>query len=220
MGTVNVLLLKEEDMESEAAPANLPATSLRVDDSVKEANYWHNIENVGLSVRFLLGVNNFTKYSLTPLQRYAGGGTFGGSQVNVRSGFRAAVTGMKTSGTATGCWGIMSWKIGKTDKVLIMMYSVPYDKNLHTNWCGVGISKLTNTKNLIGNTKEVFNRMYYGEPGTWFKRQAFYKVIKNLEFEGDDTFNVSMIMGSSSITDMTVSFKPKFRKDLSDTFIN
>merc|ERR1711935_765194 len=219
MGTVNVLLLKEEDMESEAAPDNLPATSLRVDDSVKEANYWHNIANVGLSARFLLGVNNFTKYTLTPLQRYAGGGTFGGSQVNVRSGFRVAVIGMKTFG-ATGCWGIMSWKIGKTDKVLIVMYSVPFDQNLHTDWCGVGISKLTNTKNLIGNTKEVFNRMYYGEPGTWFKRQEFYKVIKNLEFEGDDTFNVSMVMGSSSITDMTVSFKPKFRKDLSDTFIN
>ena len=62
--------------------------------------------------------------------------------------------------------------------------------------------------------KEHFNRMYYGEQGKWFKRQEFYSVIKDLEFKGDDTFNVRMTMGSSSTSHIYLTFQPNFRKDL------
>ena len=49
------------------------------------------------------------------------------------------MSGHKTGNTAKGAVGCQGWKIGGTGKVLAVMYSIPYDHNLHSNWCGVGI---------------------------------------------------------------------------------
>ena len=38
-----------------------------------------------------------------------------------------------------GCAGTMTWDIGDTGKTILVMYSVPYSFDLHSNWLAVGI---------------------------------------------------------------------------------
>ena len=42
-----------------------------------------------------------------------------------------ALMGSKTGWTATGCTGTAAWKIGDSDEMLVVMWSVPFDQN----WC-------------------------------------------------------------------------------------
>ena len=39
--------------------------------------------------------------------------------------------GRHLSDTATGCVGTMAWTIGKSEKLFVVMYSVPYDHDLY-----------------------------------------------------------------------------------------
>ena len=40
-----------------------------------------------------------------------------------------AMMGSKTGWTATGCTGTATWKIGDTGKMLVVMWSIPFDQN-------------------------------------------------------------------------------------------
>ncbi len=58
-------------------------------------------------------------------------------------GKREVITARKTSGTATGSWGIASWDItdstnGKTESVAVM-WSAPFNFDHHSNWLAVGV---------------------------------------------------------------------------------
>uniref|UniRef100_A0A3B3Z739 DELTA-sagatoxin-Srs1a n=1 Tax=Periophthalmus magnuspinnatus TaxID=409849 RepID=A0A3B3Z739_9GOBI len=50
----------------------------------------------------------------------------------------------KTTGAATGAVGVFTYDLFNTNynecsKVLAVMFSVPYDRNLYSNWCAVGV---------------------------------------------------------------------------------
>jgi len=47
--------------------------------------------------------------------------------------------GHKIGHTATGCAGTVSYLIGNTNKILTIMYSVPYSHDLYSNWLGFWI---------------------------------------------------------------------------------
>ena len=59
-----------------------------------------------------------------------------------------AMAGHKVSDTATGCVGTVSWKLGDWDKMLVVMYSVPYSHDFHSNWLAVGIFNIEDTTDL------------------------------------------------------------------------
>ena len=59
-----------------------------------------------------------------------------------------------------------SWDIDKLRKKLVLMYSIPFDQNLYSNWIGVGIFDLS-------DSGDKFAQMYY-QPEESFKRKAFY----------------------------------------------
>ncbi len=58
-------------------------------------------------------------------------------------GKREVMTARKTSGTATGSWGVASWDISdpatsKTESV-VAMWSAPFNFDHHSNWLAVGV---------------------------------------------------------------------------------
>merc|ERR1712025_366937 len=209
---------KRESLMMEPAPKYFSETALRTGETFQEGHNRFRTINREISVRFFLDFQNYTKLKLTPHKKYVGGGILEEWGKIVEGGTKEAITGRKSSWTATGCWGTMSWKIGKTEKVLIVMYSIPYDTNLHSNWLGCGIYTEKDVKNL--SMEEAFNRMNYGEPAEWFKRREYSDSTAALKFDGDNTFKVNTIIGTSSQSTWRLEFSPKYRKDLATQFIN
>ena len=66
------------------------------------------------------------------------------------------------SGTASGSCGTVSWQIEHLDTRLIVMWSVPFNFNLHDSYFAVGM---------------IFNRGKFTSSGYWFNQVG--KAIKN-----------------------------------------
>ncbi|CAL8367447.1 unnamed protein product [Gadus morhua 'NCC'] len=76
-------------------------------------------------------------------------------------------TFVKTSGTATGAVGVLTYDLVKAEAQsnacniqlkLAVMYSVPFNRNSYTNWFAIGLmNSQTNC------CKELYSRMYYNE---------------------------------------------------------
>ena len=88
-----------------------------------------------------------------------------------------SISGTKQAFLATGCVGTNSWEIGNTGNILVVMYSVPFDHNLYSNWCGVGIFKKQDS------ISHLFDTMYYEKETTCFARKEF-KVVSMLKSMG------------------------------------
>ena len=68
--------------------------------------------------------------------------------------------------------GTVAWKIGNTGKMVVVMYSVPYSHDFHSNWCGAGIFD-------VGSTNHLFDIMYY-KNRTDFTRKEFWSDLGRL----------------------------------------
>jgi hypothetical protein len=115
----------------------------------------------------------------------------------------------KDSNTATGCAGILLWKIGDTNKAVFVMYSLPYNHDFYSNWLAVGISDYTRGPDgndaLPGNQNNdvLFNKMYNGSGN--FTRREYYSTIKETEFK-QDRFLIQGSMGTSHDTVIYLKF--------------
>ena len=114
-------------------------------------------------------------------------------------GTKEGLAGHKTGHTATGCEGTVSWKIGNTSRMLVVMYSVPYSHDFHSNWCGAGVFTEQDTSGFL-------DKMYNGNE-VGFKRKEFYDDVTPLTYEGDADFYVEASMGSSHKSEIEVSIK-------------
>ena len=66
----------------------------------------------------------------------------------------------KTAGpVATGAVGVMTYHIPSIQKTLAVLFSVPFDYNLYSNWWDV---KLYSGKKWAGYS--IYDNMYYGNP--------------------------------------------------------
>ena len=66
----------------------------------------------------------------------------------------------KTAGpVATGAVGVMTYYIPSIQKTLAVLFSVPFDYNLYSNWWDV---KLYSGKKWAGYS--IYDNMYYGNP--------------------------------------------------------
>ena len=115
---------------------------------------------------------------------------------SVKMGAAENVFGHKVGDTSTGCSGTIAWKIGKTNKMLVVMYSVPYSHDFYANWCGVGIFD-------IGDTENHFTKMYY-EGETNFARKEFYYASLPVVFNGEH-FSVHAVMDKTHKSNIKVS---------------
>lgn len=140
------------------------------------------------NVTFQLTMENFTNQNLFIHQNHVHSGHISEAPQPVSPGTKEGLAGHKTSSTATGCAGTVSWKIGNTGRMLVVMYSVPYSHDWHSNWCGAGVF-------VEQDTSGFFERMYNGSE-VGFKRKEFYNNRQPLSYKDTD-FSLHASMGSS-----------------------
>lgn len=84
----------------------------------------------------------------------------------------------KTSSTATGSCGTLSWLIQDNDRRFVIMWSAPFNFNHHSNWLGIGLSAPGVTAHAPGDAW--FNLMYYKESSDdlKFERREYYADVR------------------------------------------
>lgn len=112
----------------------------------------------------------------------------------------------KTTGAATGAVGVFTYDLVNADlndysHVLAVMFSVPYDRNLYSNWFGVGIFERGNECDY-----NLYNVMYNGSENSFVRSKADGSCIS---YEGD-----YIVVGAS----MSDSGEAVLRVDVTDTY--
>jgi len=162
-------------------------------------------------VGFMLTVENYTTNTLTSHKKEENTGFdsswhFGLQKLGFEKLYKiepstsGAILGMNDtmpSQAYTGTTGTVSWTIGKTNKMLVVMYSVPWDRNLYSNWCGVGIFD-------VGDTRANFDTMYYKSADTLFDKKEFYHNLDPFVFKGAEGFDVEAEMDASHMSKIMV----------------
>ena len=72
-------------------------------------------------------------------------------------------------GTATGSCGTVSWQIEHLDTRLIVMWSVPFNLNIHDSYFAVG---MIFNRGKFTSSSYWFNQMYYSEKGPYKRGRA------------------------------------------------
>ena len=143
------------------------------------------------SVKFELKLENYANAQLYKDKHVVESGIVTDRQVDILAGQYEVMTGHKTWLSATGCggvvsWNIVSWNIVHGDKMLVVMYDVPYDHLWYENTLAIGIFPQ-------GNIKEYYNKMYY-DVENGFKRATFGKSIGVLCYKGDTEYYIEATM--------------------------
>ena len=106
------------------------------------------------------------------------------------------MAGRKTGWATTGVEGLASWSIGDTEKILSVMYSLPFNFDFHMNYLAIGIhNKIEKTTEQNQSAEKRFQKMLSGTEEQ-FKRKPFYYDIEPLRYTDDENrFTISGIMG-------------------------
>merc|ERR1719186_1967305 len=137
-----------------------------------------SFQNLDYSVAFMLRAENYANQHLTVSQSIIKSGVIVDDAKNIRPGMAEGMSGRKPWMTATGCHGVVSWKIGSTGKMLVVMYDLPYKYHVMTFLSWVMSDDHLWYNNMLavgifpqGDITEHYNMMYYGaEDG--FKRET------------------------------------------------
>jgi len=150
------------------------------------------------SVKFQLTIENNTKYNLEAAKFDCDGGYVSPGPKSVKPKCSGSMGGHKTGGCATGAEGAVAWRIGTTGKMVVVMYSLPYSFDWHSNWCGVGIF---DDKNISG-----FFDLMYNRTETSFKRKDFYNNLNAVSYSCGN-FRVTAKMGWEHKTHIKVTLQ-------------
>ena len=176
---------------------------VNMDNSLDNMNVgYRNIES---NVKFLLEVNNMTKWRLWPDKTYIHWGSISSPPTFILSGEKGAISGHNMEGDydgpyATGATGVVSWKIGDTDKKLAIMYTLPYQFEKLKNKLSIAIvdenQKINQKfcKRMITDTKLATPKVFYEE-------------IIPIEVKSDK-FHVIGTMGTSHRCEIKIVFMP------------
>ena len=156
----------------------------------------------------MVEVENYTKFSLNPGYTELEAGQISEPPAAIFGGEIHGVVGHKTAHVATGCAGVLSWEIAESDEKLVLMYSIPYSQDFHSNWIGVGLCNKSTTL--------TYEAMYYGEENN-FKRKDFYDAIDDVSFTTSD-FRVEATCGTSHKPTIRVKLAPTKKENLDKKF--
>ena len=148
----------------------------------------NSFNSMDFSVTFSLETENYTDKHLSHHNSPTKSGLVTIPPTSIKPGEKESMAGHKTDGSATGSYGTVSWKIGNTEMLLVVMYSVPFDHNFHHNWLAVGVFDKKKTQ---ANA----DVMYYNEE-TEFKRKRFWDDTNPVIYDGNADYLVEGSMGS------------------------
>ena len=123
------------------------------------------------------------------------------SFTTIGQGTMEIMIGRKIDGPPTGVQGTVSFRIEGTNKMVVVMYSLPWDHGLYSNWLAVGIFPL-------GSTAGFFDKMYYDTEKN-FKRKEFYRDVSSVVYRDDPEFEVSAETGKGHKEQINVKIYPK-----------
>ena len=171
----------------------------------------------GYAVTCGIEIENWTKYVFGIPIAHVKGGTLSSPPVPILPAKKEVMISHKASGTATGVYGTASWLIESTvasqQRRLVVMWSAPYDFNLHSNTLAVGITTPGQTTHPVGPTW--FDKMYYDEKVDVlpYLKKEFLRDFSPIMFE-DDEYQVVATMGSSHKAQVKIYVRPKKFEDL------
>jgi len=163
------------------------------------------------SVSFMLSLENNSNQPLTDPQYIEHAGYVYTRPVTVAPNMAEYMTGKKTSYSFLGVSGVVSWNIGDTNKMVVVMYEKPWSTLLFSNSLAVGIfpkGDLTGffEKMNIGE-EEGFERHYYPGDDGW---------MTPIRYKKDENFVVEASMGDASKGSINIQFWPKSYSGLAD----
>ncbi|XP_045199084.2 tereporin-Ca1-like [Mercenaria mercenaria] len=171
----------------------------------------------GYAVTCGIEVENWTKYAFTIPIAHVKGGTLSVPPIAILPAKREVMISHKASGTATGVYGTVSWLIespgASHQRRLVVMWSAPYDFNLHSNTLAVGLTSPGDITHPSGPTW--FDKMYYDEQIATLKyiKKEFIRDFSPIIYEDTD-YQVVATMGSSHKAQVKIHIRPKNFDDL------
>ena len=156
----------------------------------------------------MVEVENYTKFHLSPGSSELHSGQISEPPSSMFGGEKNGVVGHKTAGEATGCAGVLSWEIEDSNEKLVLMYSIPYSHDFHSNWIGVGLCNKSTTP--------TFDEMYYGNSND-FNRKDFCDDMDPVSFSTSN-FRVEATSGTNHKPTIKVKLAPVEKENLDEKF--
>jgi len=158
--------------------------------------------NTSSSIKFKLEVANATNKTLSVHEAYNHNGYHHTPAEDIGPGVKEAMFGGYVPNTTKGCYGTLSWKIGDTNQIIVVMYSAPYSFDWHSNYLGVWIGREQ-------PTEEFAYKMYYGGKG--YLKEFYYDGNPIHYPKGD--YHVWASMGQSHQPEIVVRIAPREGKE-------
>ncbi|CAH1779817.1 unnamed protein product [Owenia fusiformis] len=170
------------------------------------------LSQTGYSVTVGIEMENYSKWLLSDPRAINDAGQISTPPTAVKPRTKETMIAHKTSNAAKGTSGVVSWRFEKGGSAyrILVMWSVPYSQDFHSNWLGLGIRPEE-------STDPTFDDMYDGTDTTWFARKDFYYDTNTLKFCRFDVC-VSGAMGTSHKSKVLVRFIPQDVDDLAPGF--
>jgi len=149
-------------------------------------------------VGFVMQIENDTCWPMKDPICHPNRGLIQKPPTDIEPGGRTHIIGHKTSGTATGSCGTVSWCTGYNLRVMVM-WSVPYNQNHYSNWLAVGLRQKDDHENEPAGW---FNKMYYEKVEGTVLGEFYYK-CPQISYLGG-AIKVVGTMGSSHKAEITI----------------
>lgn len=202
-------LLSEEGISAAASAVGVgPSVAGSVDSMV---------QSVDQSVVCGIELSNVTKYILETEGYYAAWGHVKTPPVSVSPGIKEAMVACKGKNTLSGTTGVAVWKIVGTNTRLVIMWSIPWSHNRHSNMLAVGFQE-----GEVNLENEQYREMYYEEE-TWFQRQGYTKdgSCRPVEVSHKNKhFKIRGTMGTDYKCEVKVEFLPLTKDDVAKSLLN
>nr|AXS67900.1 coluporin-28 [Colubraria reticulata] len=160
-------------------------------------------------VSAVIEVENWTRYALIePKVQLSGGVMTKSTPTAISPAKREAFAVRKIMDAATGTYGTVCWKVKGEERLFVIMWSNPYDFNIHSNWLGVGLTKKGHTT--VPPGEQWFDQMFKGSNDTNFTffRREFDKTTDPVVFGNDKEFRISGVMTTNHKVRIRVTFLP------------
>nr|UMA82392.1 venom-related protein conoporin [Conus ebraeus] len=145
-----------------------------------------SLADPGFSVTCTIQVENWTRYALMyPTVLTWGNPAVTSAPTAILPTKIEAFSTRKPRSTATGVSGTVSWELQGAHRRFVLMWSAPFNFNHHSNWMGVGMTRLGLVDVAPGNTW--FNQMYYrgNNEDLTFNRREFYNNLRPVIYRND-----------------------------------
>nr|AXS67889.1 coluporin-17 [Colubraria reticulata] len=176
-------------------------------------NIHSKLKAQGYLVTLAVLVENWTRYSLISPAVYAEHGVTYSAPTAIQPGTMEEFAMHKTAHAPYGTSGTASWEVPSLKQRFVVMWSVPYDHLIYSNWLALGMSKK-------GQSTEQKNKVWYRDMyestssmSLYFKRKKFRHDQNPITFRDDDV-KIYAVMTNGRKCYVRISFLPVNDADL------